>query len=78
MFDRLRKEFDQLPFSTLPDAKFNTDDFNFFDKCRKLGIKCWCAPHIEAKHLTITGYGLDDYDQSCAPTGSTVMREALA
>lgn len=76
VFDAIKAEFKCLPFS--PEAPFTTDDFSFFEKCRKLGIKSWCAPHIECKHLSINGYGLSDYDSSSLlDTGTTTMADVM-
>ena len=60
VFERIVKETGKLPFSQPDGYKNNYDDFNFFEHCRRLGIKCWCAPHVEAAHLRITGYGMQD------------------
>jgi GT2 family glycosyltransferase len=62
VFDRLIKEFGgAMPFSQIPGSSYLYDDFNFAEKCRKLGIKIWCAPNIEAKHLGIESKGMRDY-----------------
>jgi GT2 family glycosyltransferase len=60
VFDRITQETGRMPFSAPEGYKNNFDDFNFFEHCRRLGIKCWCAPQIEVAHLRITGYGMSD------------------
>lgn len=59
VFDRIRKEHGEGPFDVFPPYKF--DDFNFFERCRVLGIQCWCAPQIEVLHLGMTAYGGNDF-----------------
>ncbi len=73
VFDRIREEFKCEPFDPMPPFKW--DDFNFFERCRQLGIKCWCAPQIEAEHLAIRGYGSKDYDPQLFEPASTTMKE---
>lgn len=64
VFRRMREHFGVMPFDACPPYK--TDDFNFFERCRILGIKCWCMPQVECKHLSVTGYGLDDFQSTFA------------
>ncbi len=73
VFDRIREEFKCDPFDPMPPFKW--DDFNFFERCRRLGIKCWCAPQIEAEHLAVRGYGSKDYDPRLFEPASTTMKE---
>ncbi len=71
VFDRIRKEQGEMPFNNFPPCKF--DDFNFFERCRVLGIKCWCAPLIEALHMGMTAYGSGDYNsETFEPASSTL------
>lgn len=73
VFDRIRNEQNAMPFDQCPPSLY--DDFNFFERCRLLGIKCWCAPHVEALHLGIQGYGSADYDAGMFEPASSTMCE---
>ena len=73
VFDRMRQEFKCDPFDPCPPFKW--DDFNFFERCRLLGIQCWCAPQIEAKHLAMRAYGSEDYNPNLFEPASRMMRE---
>lgn len=50
VFDRIRDELGQKPFDLLPNF-WRSEDFSFFERCRQLDIKCYCAPKVEARHL---------------------------
>lgn len=76
VFDRIRKEQGAFPFDTCPP--YATDDFNFFERCRRLGIKCWCAPQIEAQHLLTMGIGGSDYDPTPYEATAKLVTDALA
>lgn len=73
VFDRIKAEFNCEPFDPCPPFKW--DDFNFFERCRRMGIKCWCAPQIEAEHLALRAYGSKDYNPTQFEPSSSVMRE---
>lgn len=75
VFDRIHKEFGQMPFSKFPP--YFTDDFAFFERCRRLGIKSWAAPLIDFGHLRVQSVGLRDYDSTGLPTPITVHEQAL-
>ena len=71
VFDRMRAEFNCEPFDACPPYKW--DDFNFFERCRRMGIQAYCAPLIEAEHLAIQGFGSKDYHAGLfEPASSTV------
>ncbi len=61
------------PFDPCPPYKW--DDFNFFERCRRLNIKCWCAPHIEAKHLALREYGSEDYNPHQFEPATSILKE---
>lgn len=76
VFDRIRKETGAMPFDPCPP--YTTDDFNFFERCRRLGIKCWCAPQIEMKHLMWKSIGSGDYNPAPYEATATVLADAMA
>jgi len=45
-----------------PIGKYSTDDFDFFERCRLVGIECWWAPKIECPHLMTRALTAADYD----------------
>lgn len=75
VFDRIRAAQKAMPFDMMPP--YTTDDFNFFERCRLLGIQCWCAPQIEALHLQSRGYGSKDYDPAPYEPTSRRMCEVV-
>ena len=57
VFDRIRDELKESPF----DIEFPfSEDHSFFRRLYKLGIKAYCAPTVEAKHMIVTSVGVDD------------------
>ncbi len=50
VFDRIKTELKEEPFDILPPW---SEDFSFFARLRKLGIKSWCMPKVEAYHLVM-------------------------
>ena len=76
VFQKLHEQFGELPFSIC--APYTTDDFSFFERCRKAGIKCWSAVQVEAKHLTLRAIGLEDYNEKDAPAMIEMTAEAMA
>ncbi len=73
VFNRIKTEFNCEPFDPCPPYKW--DDFNFFERCRRMGIKVWCAPQIEAKHLALRAYGSEDYDPHQFAPASSILKE---
>jgi hypothetical protein len=57
--ERLVEHYNDLPFN--PIGKYNTDDFDFFERCRRIGIVSWWAPRIEVQHMRWQGVKLEDY-----------------
>ena len=57
--EKLVEHYNDLPFN--PIGKYNTDDFDFFERCRRIGIQLWWAPQIEVQHMRWQGVRLDDY-----------------
>lgn len=58
VFDRIKAELRCGPFDVEPPF---SEDHSFFNRCRKLGVKCYCAPLVEVEHLTVVGRNLRDY-----------------
>lgn len=56
VLDRIRRELREEPFARTADVG---EDFAFFDRCRKLGIKCHCAWRTQAGHLDFQSKMLD-------------------
>lgn len=59
VYDRIRAELKEGPFDIIPPY---SEDHSFFCRCRKLGIKAWCAPKIEHHHLTMRAIKPEDMD----------------
>jgi hypothetical protein len=58
VFKRIKSELKCGPF----DIEWPySEDHSFFNKLRKLEIKAYCAPLIEADHLTVTPVKIDNY-----------------
>lgn len=57
VFDRIRIELHEHPFDIIPPF---SEDFSFFQRCMKLGIKVYAAPKIESCHLTYQSLSLKD------------------
>lgn len=74
VFDRLRTHYNEHPFD--PIGPYNTDDFNFFERCRRIGVQSWCAVQVEARHLTRRAIGLADFDSSFC--GDAIQTSAQA
>lgn len=50
VFDRIREELGEKPFDLRPGL-WRSEDFSFFQRLADLGIKSYCAPQVEARHL---------------------------
>jgi GT2 family glycosyltransferase len=50
--ERITAELSENPFDRYPRKG---EDHSFFTRLRKLGIKAFCAPHIEVSHLEYLG-----------------------
>jgi GT2 family glycosyltransferase len=48
VYNELINKFDELPFNEIPK---NSEDHSFFWRLKQLGIKAFCAPHIQTNHL---------------------------
>ena len=64
VFDRIRDELHENPFSTLGDM---SEDLSFFDRLQRLGIPAYVALGIESLHLTWRPVGLADYTPGTIP-----------
>ena len=58
VFERIAAELREKPFDEYPPF---SEDFSFFMRCRKVGIKAYCAPQIQSHHLRVTPVTDDDY-----------------
>jgi hypothetical protein len=63
VFDRIREEVGEEPFSTQEFPQVIGEDFAFFRRCNRLGIRAVCDPRIECPHLAVRPlrFGVD-YD----------------
>ena len=61
VFDRIRLELHEEPFNIIQSS---SEDVSFFRRCQKLGIKAYCAPHIESHHLSVKPITIEDLDLS--------------
>jgi glycosyltransferase involved in cell wall biosynthesis len=61
VFDKIKKELDEEPFSILHPL---SEDHSFFRRCKQVGVKAYFDPRIETHHLAIKKLSLKDYDQS--------------
>jgi hypothetical protein len=52
VIERITSELGENPFARMGDKG---EDHSFFTRLRKLCIKAWCAPHVEADHLEFRG-----------------------
>jgi len=52
VFEQITRELKESPFDRYPGKG---EDHSFFTRCRKLGIKAYCAPKIELQHLAYWG-----------------------
>jgi hypothetical protein len=48
VFNAIIEKFKCMPFMEIEN---NSEDHSFFWRVKQLGIKVYCAPHIQAKHL---------------------------
>lgn len=56
VLERIVIELQQDPFEMIPP---HGEDHSFFMRCRKLGIKGYCAPKVQAGHLSQTPLYID-------------------
>lgn len=69
VFDRIRTELKQNPF----DEEFPfSEDHSFFNRLRKLGIKAYACPTIEAEHLRVEPVRLADFKPSSEMLGNRI------
>lgn len=59
VFDRIREELNEQPFSRIGAIG---EDHSFFLRCKKLGIKAACDPRVECHHLHVKALELSDFD----------------
>ena len=64
-FDRIREELHEQPFDIIHPW---SEDFSFFVRLRKLGIKSCISPLIESYHLNTHRVTSSDYDRSAVQT----------
>lgn len=79
VFERIAAELREKPFNIIGDYG---EDFSFFERLRKLGIKSYCCPSIQVKHLVQSEIGVEDFDPNAVGTGKELIvggvREAVA
>lgn len=64
VFERIEKELKEQPFDF--DGKLG-EDFSFFKRLKRLGIKAYAIPPVESYHLRTKPIGLADYDSADIP-----------
>ena len=78
VFDRIREELHEDPFAEMHPF---SEDFSWFTRLRKLGIKVYVAPQIRSDHLLIKPVTDDMFDRSVCqfipmPEGGQMVAEA--
>lgn len=73
VFDRIRTELKENPFDIIPPL---SEDFSFFRRLHKLGIKMHCVPAIESYHLTVRQITSADKDLTGLNLQTTKPQEA--
>lgn len=71
VFERIENELHEEPFDNIPrpgDGKPWGEDFSFFYRCYRLGIKSYVCPQIKTHHLRIARVTDADYDSSAVDT----------
>jgi hypothetical protein len=69
VFDRIREELREKPFDQLMTKNGPlSEDFSFFRRLMKLGIKVGLAPQVKSHHLRIHRVVDEDYDPSVVET----------
>jgi len=64
VFEKIKKELKEGPFDIVHPYG---EDHSFFKRLKTLGIKAYCAPHIESHHIQIKQLSIDnDYDKNKA------------
>lgn len=58
VFDRIREELGERPFDVIGQGG---EDFGFYHRLRKLGVKAWCDTRVEYRHLVARGVTLADH-----------------
>ena len=61
VFERILSELKENPFDIIPPLG---EDFSFFKRLQKLGIKAWCDPALHVGHLSYRAVTLNDFDKS--------------
>lgn len=61
VFDRIREELKEEPFDIIHPY---SEDFSFYRRCIKLGIKTYVSPRIYSSHLMVRPVTHEDYDAS--------------
>jgi GT2 family glycosyltransferase len=68
VFARIESELHEKPFDEIHPY---SEDFSFYARCRRLGIKVFCAPQVCSNHLMIKEITHDDYDRNAVITQSS-------
>jgi GT2 family glycosyltransferase len=75
VFNRIRTELKENPFDILPPW---SEDFSFFRRLHKIGIKMHCCPAIESYHLTVRSITSADRDLTGLSLQTTKPEEAAS
>lgn len=75
VFERITEECKENPFDLIPGKG---EDHSFFIRCRKLGIKAYCAWKIEVQHLEYDGVAPSTHYQPGEPDHKFEMEFAPA
>ncbi len=65
VFDRIRTELKEEPFTEIHPY---SEDFSFFERLRRLGIKAYVAPGIKSDHLMVTRVTDEHYQREAVMT----------
>lgn len=60
VFDRIREELKEGPFDVVGQGG---EDFGFFGRLKRLGIKAYCDTRVECPHLVTRGVTMRDFDR---------------
>jgi len=75
VFDRIRKELGEEPFSIRDGL---SEDYSFFKRLKLLGIKALVDMRVEIPHLTTTPLWLGDYERDSVRVGPDLNAPGLA
>lgn len=74
VFEKIANELGEKPFDPIDQYG---EDFSFFDRCRRLGIKAWCCPSIQSYHLRTQETRIEEYNPAAMHTLSRLQVPAI-